>query len=110
MNGLDTDQKRAAAIKCVISTAAHLTMSVTADSNDRLWRETLSDALDQAGECPVAARPLFALADEFAHAAAGPPRESARTRLKLEVRKYFLATAAHASERLRRLVHSEQVR
>lgn len=103
--------KSQAAIKCVVSTAAHIALGVVQDENIGLWRSVLRDALTHCNDCvPAGSLPLFKAAEVFAHAAKGPPLSQAKTRLSIEARRYFEHVAAHSADRLESLVLSEGVR
>lgn len=106
-----SDQKHIneAAVKVVISIAAHLAMSSIRDENYDLWRATLRSAVDQCGACPEALNPLLHAARVFSNAASGDPLTNAANRLSYEARVYFQGAAATSFQRLERLTEAEAV-
>jgi hypothetical protein len=105
----DDAEKNATAIKCVISIAALVSLTVVPDGNLAMWRRKLRDALDRCTSCPKTTSALINAAHVFAHAGSGPPLQNAQARLTFETKLYFQAAAADTAERLENLMLDEVV-
>lgn len=84
--------------RCLIAISAQLCLNSVRDENFGLWLDALRDVVPDCEACVLALAPLRASAQALIAAKAGPARDNALSRLRVEVRSYYQLAASHLYE------------